>query len=987
MAKHQTMNIDTIRYPEKFQELCHALLMRYFGPELIPCGSLGKDMGLDAILEQTPSVPCKFEGVPKVYAHTKFKKNGTWVFQMKFHTTYDGRIPQTVTKDMKNEIADWNKRGDIPENFIYITNMVFPPKARKYFKDLNKDKKKIFHYVDFWDGAKIHAMLTCNDDIRRVFFPNCEDRIDGLAIEIKKLTPPLPKGEKGKNKRASGTTVSDKTLKPKSKASELKTTVKTIEDKIKSLVKIEYDFTQLNEKIYQRIKIGESVKPGKDWKKIKVNAKKSGLIQLTPSSYESINLLIDGIKRNSIKLIHWSKFFSETIKAGEEIISFEYREGLEEVIQTISDNFATIGEEENTIHDSIDKELNEIVDHITSSLSSSKFATFNTYLTKFQSLKNKYLDLKYEIGEGSYPNVRRFGSITFGWDFSSKWLEHYKTICSLAVDDKLPEEMYSQLFYSPFWAVSSLIRNYGNEDRLRDELNICQYLINLTSDPRINAPFDFEDKIENFILDFNDSRYQVKTKDNLESILKIAKVLCNFLDSKVRNEIDASPDADIATTINFLNIIGSYNASDTDFANQPQEWEENRKVIADFQNDIRLMSVESKFAYATYSLYLARTENNKWLSLAKELINQVKLDDIVYFYNNLRKMRNWYQWWFTPKGKRVSWSSSFDHDIREAFLFKLLNSDFNPEDIVSLSIFETSPDFEKIKNELNSLAELVSEKMVSDVSLLISKMQQSYNLAHKEQLDKIRKANHFDKQKLEEIDKDFVEELNVANMENILYKVEVVPDLKSERYVGTYTLYDKDWFLEDTPHVSRSVHSMGANWADIIMRGREYLLGEYIKNNFQLYEVSETELDKIIEEMKQNIKSDFVIIKHPYSFPHMLWQKHFSPPKDQSIKRIHGKLAEANVLTVNSIDRWTFCIYPKSAFTWATNSLCTKPRIETIDPLSDIGKKIKEKNPTIDTDLKVIVAAKENGEIRFNEEYLKEVKFYKLRKNKNDEDN
>ena len=146
---------DELMFGEVFADMCNAILVAEISPHVRPFSSLGADGGRDAV----------FEG-RSAYAPTW---SGTWVFQHKFvHVGGQGikkarqKIKSLLPKEIDKVLGG---PGASPDNYIFITNVIFSGAAKSGLHDWFLDdlvprfKGKGMKHIDYWEGGKVLALL------------------------------------------------------------------------------------------------------------------------------------------------------------------------------------------------------------------------------------------------------------------------------------------------------------------------------------------------------------------------------------------------------------------------------------------------------------------------------------------------------------------------------------------------------------------------------------------------------------------------------------------------------------------------------------------------------------------------------------------------------------------------------------------------------------------------------------------------------------
>jgi hypothetical protein len=156
--------------PRSFEKLVQALAAKVLGPGLVVFGD-GADGGREATFEGKVTFPSVAKGW-----------NGYTVVQAKFHqrpdrTKADGDWAIAELKKELNDFADPKKKRRTPHYYIFVTNVVLTPGAKKGSKDriakVFADYKARVPIQGFrvWDYDQLRTFLDGQEDVRRSYLP------------------------------------------------------------------------------------------------------------------------------------------------------------------------------------------------------------------------------------------------------------------------------------------------------------------------------------------------------------------------------------------------------------------------------------------------------------------------------------------------------------------------------------------------------------------------------------------------------------------------------------------------------------------------------------------------------------------------------------------------------------------------------------------------------------------------------------------------
>jgi len=498
MAAHQNFNLDLLGSTTRFEQLCYALLVHYFGSGITPYGALGPDGGIDARLDGLPG-SYSFNGIPLLHGSKVVKKSGYWVFQSKYHQTHNPKTPLT---DLKKELGLWKKRTPKPDYFFFITNVVFTPATHKEFLKLTKNPKP-FKFFDYWDGSKLEALIAANESIRKAFFPNCEDhgeKLDKILKDVADLGP----AQKAKPP-------SKKSAKPK-KTSEEQKYITSVEE----LARFEGAFAKANSEVVGRFKSFDGEVP-EGWKKADIISPGVGVLQLTSEGRDLVPKLIAASESQSFIIRLWHKYLGEMVEKGDQILSISYDPEDEELVELAKSSLFGVAPGKIDIHQTIDKEIKAHAKLAIAALKESDSFEAESALRELFTLRSQYIEARRKYGVGFYPNYRYLGRIGFGWSFLRVWDDAFERVSDVLLNTVQPDDLYRLVGNIPSQLAKTAIDNRMPPEEVLSELNALSLLLfkaEERNDQRLRK-FLLED-IENVYEHFHDLNYQLKTLSDAE---------------------------------------------------------------------------------------------------------------------------------------------------------------------------------------------------------------------------------------------------------------------------------------------------------------------------------------------------------------------------------------------------------------------------------------------------------------------------------------
>jgi len=436
----------------------------------------------------------------------------------------------------------------------------------------------------------------------------------------------------------------------------------------------------------------------------------------------------------------------------------------------------------------------------------------------------------------------------------------------------------------------------------------------------------------------------------------------------------------LATGIGFVN-----HSSDI----EGEDWKTSYEKLKVFDSTNSDTQSELTFAIGTFAWFLARNGRNDLVGVAVSHLNSLPIKKVVELYQRGQGLRRWYSWWFVPEGKRVSWSSRVDHDIREALLLRIALGKISAEDVLNLPLLESPSSVTDFINDLKICYEQMTTFGISNGAPLEENEAAITEAKHeieKRRLDQIRGDTKLSEKKIAATNASFSEFLQKHDPSGVLYQLKVSKDaeFKGSHYVGTYMLYEKEWFLEDKGYVSHSVMGMGSSWAENLVLGRESLLAEKLKQTKKFEKLKLDKLRSVLENIRDNKSSEYVLLINSLSVPWELRHEFFKNAhqlKPATRKFAPGQIArigEVDVFSGRQLLRGQIALFPKATFTWLTKAKCVQPEVRLIIADSDEGKALRKQKPELDFELKVIIEAREFGTMMASDELLASVQAWNV---------
>jgi len=376
---------------------------------------------------------------------------------------------------------------------------------------------------------------------------------------------------------------------------------------------------------------------------------------------------------------------------------------------------------------------------------------------------------------------------------------------------------------------------------------------------------------------------------------------------------------------------------------------------------------ECLFAWATFAWHQERVVSDRYdPTFARSLLARIGMRDIVTLYNKNSRPEDhgWIESWFRPEGKRVSWSWTSDHDVRDILQLALLSLPVEPADVADLDLFQVSSSYEPFVRQLQELHDRLVKRgvTVSPLETVTEVLKSAVRFQEQKLDDLVRRHVVLSAKKLEEIDTDFRDAMKKGTREGSLYLVEETLDargLQASHVVGRYMIQDKIWYLDDTGRTYYSVSGNGSSWAEEILLGRLHVLTETARQIAIQVLYDPTNLRAVLENIRDTEGSDQVLLAYPSTIP---WQLALDLRTNEAESRpIYQGIGAVDFVQVRFLKKGELLLIPKRAFSWVVRQRAVHPTISIVDLLSEEAKKIEARNPGIDLSLKVLVSAREQG--------------------------
>jgi len=965
LSVYSTFNLDQL-VPERFQELCCAILVNNFSPLIEPHVRPGRDGGIDAeLIEEAFTSYSEIINRP-INSKVSDGSEHIWIFQVKhIRQEREKDRQKTIISAMKNEVSAWKKkRGRKPTHFILLTNINLKMSTKKSLKALGK----YFSHFECWGEEKIISFVHGNVGFQSAFFPsfsNLSTNIAQLTIAIQGNQSFIKDSSKAKSKET------------RSKPENLvRITEALFLSSVKKLVDYEISFLRTNEEFFGQLGYQQNeFKAPKDWIKIEVLSPKDGILVLSKGQKVLSNFLNEIIQRN-VGIVLWERYLGEETKRDENIATLLCHPDKVDLIREVTKKLFKVVQGKNTAHLIVDRCLKELQSKILTDVKNNRITEAEEGVGELIAGRREYSHHKRQHPTAFYPNMRAFGlKPVFGWDFSSLWENILTNIAEVAFSGLHPPDLYRRLIRAPFYLCIDAIINKLPEERFQAELAATHVIFRVLNNKKNDVYLKyFLDNVDDLTIAVGDIEHQIESKEDAQWAIGITKAVTKYIAELgklvLSKKIDLSFDSllsliDKSTSLQFQDLL--HNAK-IDFEN----WHVRCELQKSFERQVNEIRFDFVYALATYSWFLERKKRSPDPSLALLLLKKIPAKSIIELYQSkLNEKNGWFGWWFNPEGKRTSWSSRVDHDVRDSLQLAILYLSIVPEDLYTLRLLEVESSYKEFIEELKQLKETLSSlghNSSNDFVKVKEILASARNYILEVLKDTIRQSD-FSECKLKTIQESFSSKIQAKDPEGVLYLIEEMSVKKTPYYIGSYCIYDKIWFLEKIGGMT--VCGMGEQWADSILFGREQLLVQAALRLVTAEQYKFEELETIFNSLKEIGNANTVLLTGPVSIPWYYWDKYLDR-EHQMQQGISlqpgraGRLGKIDVYFNRHMKNGEFLLIPKASFVWRTIKRLFAPKIEMIDPSSDIGKKIAEQNPNMDLTLKCLVYAREEGIMQFH---------------------
>lgn len=959
MSAYLTFNLDNLT-SDKFEELVNAILVNHFSPRVIPYGRPGKDGAIDAKLEGLPSTYGNLLNTPLEIVINNKKKH-YYIFQAK-HSRLEGYKERAkyIIKALKGEIKKLSTKRKKPTHYYLLTNINLRVSTRTHLEKLGK----AFSYFECWDEAKINSFISGDIAIQRAFFPvdSIDRQLSSTLIEFKKIAKVF-------NKEVSS-------------RKNLSTRIKTIgqpnsvKNSIRQLVEFELSFTKTTEALCQRFWIGKSPKDiPKEWVRIKIKAKKTGLVTLSKNR-KYLDQFIDEINSKNVIILTWDRYIGEQVGRGDILLNFSCHPERKNDLNKIKDKIFDVIAGTNQVHIPVDEILKDFESKILTSIKGHRISEAQDQLSEFLSLRREYILQKRKYPHAFYPNMRTFGRRPiFGWDFVSLWEDVLENIADVAFAGEYPDKIRFQIIMMPINLCLDAIRTKQDDVRLKAELSAMWVIYRVIRKYKKKKYYEkYLEGLDHLYYEVSHLDYHIKSKKDAEWAADIAIVAAEHLAELGKLAI---ADDNLISDSNLLKFLT--NCTAIDFRQllslgSMQSYKRSQKLYKTLSEKIKFKRREILYAWGTYAWHLERAKNGFVPLKPLTFLDQISVKECVelYSYAIQDKFENWLGWWFFPIERGAVWSGRVDHDVRESLQLKIVCARTQPEDFYNLTLLESESTYNEYLKELKALRERLESTHPGNIQN-ISKIEEDLNNGRlyvlDQQANRIRSQRFLSAKKLNEIRDSFNKEMNLKNPENVLFQVEEGIYKKDLFRVGVYTIYDKIWFLDETGYTGYSVTGMGSQWAASILNGRDQLLVNVAREECQVKEYRIDQIEELLKKIQTSYGQNHALLMSHRTVPWHLYHKYFRDEHQilsEGIERQAGRSGRLGALDVfysGHLEPGEILIIPKKAFKWKIKKKLGMPAIDLIKPKSKVGNQIQKRYQDMDLSLKVLISAYENGKM------------------------
>jgi hypothetical protein len=959
MSFHVSFNLDELT-PLRFQELCNVLLLNYFSQLITPMVRTGRDGQLDGKLDGPPINYSDLLNAPFAYK----APDGTdsfWVFQCK-HTQRENETDRDAdtVKALKSEIAKWEKKERRPTHYIFMTNVNLKAST---IADMDALGKAAFGFFDLWHEPKISGFIANSTALQKTFYPTRSTSLDITVIDLKSLavTLPAPIAAVTPSAVAAGP--------PK--------------DAIRMLAEYEIRFLKTNTSFLETLRVStEHRDVPEEWKVYTLKSKCEGLLALA-SDGTSLQWLVDKIVQNNVHVTLWSRFLGEHTEPEDDIATISYNPDVEAELLFHLDRIFECVPGQNNAHLAVDSYLRSLESSILTDVKANKIQDAQDGLYALLRSRADYSSFKADHPEASYPNMRRWGrKPIFGWDFMGLWESVLKNVCDVVLSGQYPESVYDLVIYFPFHLSIDAIRSKRPKESFQAELLTLQIVFWVIVKKDNPAFFDrFLDKLEDLAQAVSDLDHHTRSVPDAEWALGISKEVAAYIAEL--GHLTLSGKAPLISIDKLAHVLGL--ATSLDFSSLLSEMggqSDDYSAVVDVQGELvrklDLIRKEYLFAWATFSWHQERSTGACDPTFARSLLAQVEMTETVSFYvqNSRADNHDWIESWFRPEGKRVSWSWTADHDVRDVLQLAVLSFPIRKESFENLDLFQVESSHETFVKELTELHARLRAKgvTVSDIATVVPILAAALQYHQERFKDSIRSQTVLSHKKTDEVTTTFQKAMTDHTREGVLYSVdETLGVTEPTHYVGQYSISDKVWFLDETGRSYYDVSGQGSGWAENIISGRLHLLVTKGREIASQVTYAPEQLPEILGQIRDASREDSALLLSPMTIPWKMSSEllaneyQLQSAGEPKTAGRSGRLGKADLFYVRFLKRGELLLVPKMAFSWTIRKKASRPIIEMIDQSSDEAKKIAEKNPGMDLGLKVLVLAREEGTMNYKE--------------------
>lgn len=920
----------------------------------------GRDGQLDGKLEFLPINYSDLLSKPLEYIASD-GSDTFWVFQCKHTQMEDDEDRQkAVIKSLSEEVEKWKSKQRKPTHYIFLTNVNL---KRSTLEEVEKQGRAAFPYFEVWHEPKISGFVANNVALQKTFYPTRSTSLDITMVDIKALTV-RPTTQPDQSQTVAQTTSS---------------TNPEPADAIRLLAEYEIAFLQTNNDFLEKLKVsGENNVFPDTWKKLTHKSKCSGLLGLS-SDLSSLQWLIDKITQNEVIVNFWQRYLGEQTEVDDEIAIISYNPDLEEDLVSHLNKIFECVQGSNEAHVKVDEFLRRLESKILTDVKANKIQDTQDGLRKLLKARRDYSSFKKSNPNAFYPNARRWGRMpVFGWDFMDLWEHVLKNICDIVFSGQYPKSVSDLLIYLPFHLCIEAIRAKQPKESFQAELYTLGIVFwNVIEKTDKSFADNFLDKLEDVAQEINDVDHRIKTVEDAEWALGISKEVAAYIGNLGYLALSGKASLPFDKLINLLSLATSLHFMDLLSGNSAtgQNWLEVHDTQRNLDRKLSLIRKEYLYAWATYSWYQERHAPTQDPTFTISLLRHLQTSEVVQFYYQRRMSDgDWHSSWFRPEGKRVSWSTSLDHDVRDTLQLAILTLPIKKEDFEQLDMFEIKSSFDTFVNEISELHGRLTSKgiAVSDLQQVKNSLNEAM-LYHDEKLKNLLKSQKtLSEKKILEVTTSFQKSMSQHNQEGGLYSVEeTLGDRKPSHFVGQYFITDKAWYLEDTGTSSYSVNGLGSGWAENVISGRAHLVVETAKSKALVHTYDGNDLLKTLEKIRDSYDDKHFLMTSHMTIPwkvssELLTNEHeIATTGGPRVAGRSGRLGKIDVYYNRFLKRGEILVVPKLALTWVIKEKIQAPRITLIDENSEEAKQLKQKNPDLELDLKVLVFAREEGVMNY----------------------